>query len=92
MKKLNYEHCFQINIKRELIKMSLMKIMKTVLAKVLFFRPKILTFIKMFNEIKLFNEIMIYGNKKAVKAFIKLDKKFSKLFLNEDFVKMLKAN
>ena len=92
MKKLNYEHCFQINIKQELIKMSLMKIMKTVSAKILFFRSKILTFTKMLNEIKLLNEIMIYGNEKAVKVFINLVETFLKLFLNEDFVKMLEEN
>ena len=72
--------------------MSLIKTMKTILIKVSFFRSKILTFIKMFNEIKLLNEIMMYDNEKAVKAFINLVETFFKLFLNEDFVKMSEEN
>ena len=69
-----------------------MKTMKTVSAKVSSFRPKILTFTKMLNEIKLFNGIMMYGNEKAVKAFINLVEIFLKLFLNEGFVKMSEEN
>ena len=79
-------------MKRELIKVSSMKTMKTVSVKVSFFRSEILTFTKMLNEIKLFNEVMMYGNEKAVKAFINLVETFLKLFLNEDFVKMLEEN
>ena len=92
VKKLNYKHCFQINMKRELIKMSSLKTMKTVLAKVSSFRSEILTFIKMLNEIKLLNEVMMYGNEKAVKVFIRLVDAFLKLFLNEGFVKMSEEN
>ena len=89
---MNYKHYFQINIKRELIKMSSLKTIKTVSVKISSFRSKILTFIKMLNDIKLFNEVMMYDNEKVVKVFIRLIDAFFKLFLNEDFVKMSEEN
>ena len=92
MKELNYEHYFQIDMKRELVKVSLIKIMKTVSYKISFFRSEISALIKMLNEIKLLNEVIMYGNEKAVKAFIKLVEIFFKLSLNKGFVKMLEKN
>ena len=92
VEELDYEHCFQINMERELAKVPPMKTMKTVSAKVPSFRPEILTFTKMLNEIKLLNGVMVYGNEEAVKAFINLVEAFLKLFLDEGFVKVSEEN
>ena len=69
MKKLNYEHYFQINMKTNLIKVSLKKTLKTSLIKVSSFQLKI-SFKTLISKIKLLNEIMIYDNEKITKTFI----------------------
>ena len=79
-------------MKTDLIKLSFKKVIEISLSNVSSFKLKLSSSKVRLSETRLLNEVMMYENEKTVKVFIELINAFLKLFLNEDFVNVLKKN